>query len=396
MLEFRKLSLVAVLSAAAVVVACGDDDNLVRTRSDGGVDASTDGPTEAGPNTLSCGVTIPSTYESPSFAANAAAEIALKESVLALGAKMKSAEGATPAVVTTTDLQLIFTGGAPSLHAIATAFGQSTVDAYLSQFGDAAKKTWTPADAEADGGTTSGGKYDNGSIFSPTGIDLREATEKVLLTASLYNYALVLASGPITEATIDRLLAVYGASTKLAGRTDADAGDAADELVAEYASRRDNKASSTPGPYRKIRSSLLVAKAAASNTAKCRADLDAALKIYFLEWEKASYLTVIYYLNQAATNALVTPATAAKGAAALHAYGEALGFAQSFKGIPQDRRKITDLQIDALLQRIGAATPYQLVTRPTERAVAFNTAFQDIGAIYGLTQTEIEDAKKAY
>ncbi len=390
----RKLSLVvALLSASAAFVACGDDDNLVRSRSDGGLDAAADGPSEGGTGTLSCGVTVPTTYDSPSFAANAKQELDLKANVLAIGDKMHAAEGATPAVVTTADLQAIFTAGAPSLRSIATAFGQTTVDTYLTQLGDFATKTWTPADAEADGGTQSGGKYELGSIFSPTGVDLREATEKVLLNGSLYNYALVLAGGPITEGTVDRLLAVYGASTKLANRTDADAGADVDELIAEYASKRDNKSAAGPGPYRKIRSALLVAKAAATNTEKCRADLDGALKIYFLEWEKTSFLTVIYYLNQAATNAAASPP---KGQAALHAYGEALGFAQSFKGIPQDRRKITDVQIDALLQRIGATTAYQLVTRTSERIVAFNTAFQDIGAIYGLTQSEIEDAKKAY
>ncbi len=47
-------------------------------------------------------------------------------------------------------------------------------------------------------------------IFSATGVDLRAATEKVLINGSLYNYALVLASGPMSQGTIDRLLAVYG------------------------------------------------------------------------------------------------------------------------------------------------------------------------------------------
>jgi hypothetical protein len=134
-------------------------------------------------------------------------------------------------------------------------------------------------------------------------------------------------------------------------------------------------------------------KAAAAGGDRCRADLDGALKIFFLEWEKAAYASVIFYLNEAATSATAAPA---KSEAALRSFGEALGFVQSFRGIPQDRRKITDAQIDALLTRVSGATPYQLVTRTSTLVVAFNTAFQDIGAIYGMTQTEIEDAKKAY
>lgn len=395
MRNFRKLSFVAILSAASAFAACGDDDNnRVGVRTDGGTEASTDGGTEAGPNTLACGVMVPATYDSPGFTTNAKAELDLKARVDELETKMKSAEGTGTAVVTAAELQAVFTAGTPNLRSIATAAAQATIDAYITEFGAAVGKTWLPADAEAEGGAPSGGKFENANIFSAIGVDLREGVLKNLLGGALYNHALAIAGGPITEATIDRLVAVFGATPKLANRTDVDAGaDEKDELTAEYASKRDDKTSTTLGPYRKIRGALLVAKAAAAGGEKCRADLDGALKIYFLEWERASYLTAIYYLNQAATNAQAMPV---KGPQALHAFGEAQGFIQSFRGIPQDRRKINDAQIDALLVRIGGATPYQLLTRTSDRVVAFNTAFNDIGAIFGLTQTQIEDAKKAY
>jgi hypothetical protein len=396
MRTFRKLFLLAALSVSAAIVACGDDDNIVRTRPDGGTaDASFDAPVEgAAPGMLTCGVSVPTTYDSPNFAANAKEELDLKAHVDELETKMKSAEGTGTAVVTAAELQAIFTAGAPSLRSIATAAAQAKIDDYLTQFGAAVGKTWTPADAETEAGAATGGKYENANVFSATGVDLREGTLKIILDGSLYNYAVSLAGGPITEATIDKFVALFGATTKFANRTDADAGpDEKDELIAEYASRRDNKASQTLGPYRKIRNALLVAKAAASNTEKCRTELDAALKTYFLEWEKSAYFTVIFYLNAASNNATASPV---KGSQALHGYGEAIGFIQSFKGIPQDRRKITDVQIDALLQRVGADKPYKLITDTSTRVVAFNTAFQDVGAIYGLTQTEIEDAKKAY
>ena len=401
--SFTKLFVVASLAMSAAVAACGDDDNFVVRTRDGGSDATTDAGEGGLPNTLACGLPIPTTYDSPNFAVNAKEELDLKANVDLLETTMKSAEGAGTAVVTAAQLKAIFMAGTPSLYSIATAAAQAKIDIYLTQFGDAVGKTWSPADAEADGGVdggadgggpTTGGKYENLNIFSATGVDLREGTLKLLLGGALYNHALALAGGPITEATIDRLVAIFGATTKFAHRTDADAGpDEKDELVAEYAARRDNPASTTPGSYRKIRGALLVAKAAAAGGEKCRTDLDAALAIYRLEWEKASLATVIYYLNAAANNALAAPV---KGPAALHGFGEALGFIQCFKGIPQDRRKITDVQIDALFTLVGGEKPYQLITRTGERVVAFNTAFQQIGAIYGMTQTDIEDAKKAY
>jgi hypothetical protein len=390
--------LVAALAGGLLTPACGEEgDNLVRQRPDGSVEASSEAAADAGPGTLSCGVSVPSTYESPNFAVNAKTQLDLKQHFIDLEDLMTSAEGTGTSVVTETDLKAIFAAGTPSLRSIATAAAQARVDDYLAQFGTlavAGGKAWTPADADVDGGAASGGKYESANIFSATGVDLREGTAKTLLGGALYNHALALATGPLTEATVDGLLALFGATTKLANRTDADAGaDEKDELVAEYAALRDSKTGTPLGPYRKIKGALLVAKAAAAGGEKCRPDLDAALKTYFLEWEKASYLTAIYYLNSAATNASATPI---KGAQALHAFGEAAGFVESFKGIPQDRRKITDAQIDKIALLIGTTTPYKLVTQTAERLVAFNTAFQEIGAIYGMTQTEIEDAKKRY
>ncbi|MDB4944373.1 MAG: hypothetical protein JWP97_3907 [Labilithrix sp.] len=397
--SFRRFSSFLIVTAVAALggivaggamTGCEDELNTVRTRGDGG-----EAGAEGGTGLLSCGVPIPQTYDSPSFAANTSGELALQQAVVSLDAKMKSAEGSAPAAVTTADLSAIFAGGAPSLRSVASAFGQSTIDTYLTQLGDFAPRTWTTADPEGDGGTTSGGRYEGDVIVSATGLALRNATGATLLNASLYNYALGLATGPITGATIDRVAAAYGTTPAFSSLV-ADGGGPPDVLVAALASKRDDKVSSVPGPYRKIRSSLLVAKAAASDPDKCRADLDGAFRILFLEWEKSTYLGVIYALNQAATSALQVPQVPAKNVAALQSFGEAVGLAQSFKGIPQDRRKITDAQIDALLTRIGATTAYQLITQASTRAVAFNTAFQDIGAVYGLTQTEIEDAKKAY
>lgn len=388
----RKLSFAALLgsSVIAALVACGDDEeNLVRTRGDGG---TAEASVEGGPAALGCGVTVATSYVSPNFAASSQSERDLGDRLLALGAKMQSAEGTmNPAVVSTADLQAIFTAGAPSLRSVASAFTQSRVDAYLMQFGEAATRTWTPADPDADGGTTVGGKYAGGAIVNASGLDLRAATEKVLLNGALYEFALVITSGPISEAAIDRLLALFGATPAFSNG--ADAGADSDRLIASYAANRDDKTSTAIGPYRKVRNALLVARAASTNTDKCRDDLLAAFNLFFLEWEKAAYLSVIYFLNQAATSAVAAPPN---GPAALRALASAIGFVESFKTIPLDRRKISDQQIDDLLTRIGAPAPYQLLTKTSERVVAFNTAFQDIGAIYGLTQTQIENAKKSF
>jgi hypothetical protein len=147
--------------------------------------------------------------------------------------------------------------------------------------------------------------------------------------------------------------------------------------------------SPTPGPYRKIQSAFLIMKAAVPAGEACKADLDAAVATFLSEWERTTYATAVYYLGAAASAA----ADPLKGPEALRAWSAALGLIQSFKGLPADKRKITDAQIDALLAKIGATTAYKLVTSPGDRALELNQAINDIALYEGFTQAEIESFK---
>ena len=389
MKTIRLVSLASVLGALIVGAACGEDEALVRPRLDTGLDASTDASgNEAG--TLACGAVVPTKYESAAFATNAAVELALAQRVAELEASMKSTEGASDAgAPAAADLKATYNAGSPSLRAVSTTFAQTTLDRYFDEFEAALGKEWKPEDAEQDGGAAEGGKYGD-HHFSKAGVDLRAAAPKVLLGGALYNHVLGLVAAPLTEATVDRLLAAFGASTALAGRTDADAD--AEELIAGYASQRDDKSSATPGPYRKIRTALLTMKAATAAGDKCNAERDAAVATFLSEWERTTYATAIYYLDQAA----LTAADPLKGSNALHAFGEALGFIESFKGLPAEKRKISDAQIDALLAKIGTATAYRLVTGAGDRALKLNEAINDIALYQGFTPAEVEAFRKSF
>lgn len=388
MKTIRLVSLASVFGALIVGAACGEDEALVRPRLDASTDASSD---DAG--ALACGAVLPATYESAEFATNAAVELALAKRVAELDAAMKPTEGASDAGASAaaTDLKAIFNAGSPSLRAVSTTFAQTTLDGYFDAFEAAIGKEWEPTDAEQDGGGAEGGAFGD-HHFSRTGVDLGAAAPKVLLGGALYNHVLGLVAAPVTEATVDRLLAAFGASTALAGRTDADAGAEADTLLAAYASQRDDRSSETPGSYRKIRTALLTMKAAAAAGEKCNAERDAAVAAFLLEWERATYATAIHYLDLAARTA-VDPL---KGPDALHAFGEALGFIESFKELPAERRKITDAQIDALLTKIGAETAYKLVTGAGDRVVKLNEAISDVALYEGFTPAEIEAFRRSF
>lgn len=373
--------------ALVAAAACGEDEATVRPRLPG---ADTDAGTVPEGGALSCGVTIPSTYESAAFDTNVAVERDLAARFKALEEKMAATEGASTATVTAAELKALYGEGAPSLRAISTTPAQAVVEGYFDAYGEAVGKTWTPADVEQDGGALAGGKYDALFYLSKTGVDLRAAGQKTLLGGALYNHVVGLAAGTVTEAVVDRFLAAFGASRALANRTDADAGSDTDTLIAEFASRRDDKSSATPGPYRKIKTALLTMKAAAAGGEKCKPDLDAAVATFLLEWERATYASAIFYLNDAAVSAL----DPGKGPQALHSYGQALGFIQSFKGA--SKRKITDDQIDALILKIGAATPHKLVTSVGVRTAELKDAIVDIQAYEEFLANEVESFKKDF
>jgi hypothetical protein len=397
---FARLACGTALACAAAVGACGEDHADVRVRPDGGgVDAG-----DGGLTVLACGVVVPATYESAEFATNAKEELDLETALLGLDGRMKAAEGAGTSIVTTTELRALYEQGTPSLKSASTSAAQAVVDNYFVAFGDAVGKTWSPDLVDLDGGgdagdggdagasaPLSGGKYNGTYYFSPTGIDLHQATVKTLYGGAFYNHALVLVSGPVTEATVDRLLASYGASTKFLASTDPDAGADADALIAEYASQRDDKSKAALGPYRRIRVALLSAKAAAGAGSKCADDLDASLKVFLAEWEKATYASAIYYLNDAANKAIQQ-----KGDEALHAFGQAVGFLQSFRGVAQDRRKITDKQIDDILAQVGAPTAYQLVTQYSDRVKQLVDGINAIAVVYGWTADDVTGFEALY
>lgn len=383
------LALATCLGALALAgAACGEDTALVRPRLDGG-GGDVETPDAAGGDSgaLACGAAVPTTYESAAFAQNAAVELALAQRFVELGDKMRSAEGASGVTdVTANDLKAIYSAGAPSLRAVSTTEAQALVDGYFADFEAAMGKAWTPDDADQDGGAASGGKYGD-YVFDAVGIDLRAATENTLLGGALYNHVLGVVASPITEATVDKLVAAFGASAAFANSTDPDAGADADRLIAAHASRLDATASA-PGPYAKIRSSLLRMKAAAKAGESCKADLDEAVATFLLEWERTTYASAISSLSAAVSSA----ANPTAGATTLHAFGEAVGFVQSFKGL--GRRKITDAQIDALLVKTGAGTAYKLVTSPGDRSLKLNESINDIQLYESFTPAEVEGFKK--
>lgn len=410
--KVRLLSFLALVScvSAGAVLACGDDDNAVRTP-DAGIateaganpDASLDG------SVSSCGATIPAAYTSAAYETNAAQELALRQAFATFVSPMSRieagyADGGTPdGGVTVEQLAALFVAdaGGTSVRAASTVYYQGNVDALLADFVAAynggAPAQYTPA-AQAPGArsNTAGTSV---WMFNARGVDIRQKVEKGLYNAAFFNHAasLVAAGKPITEATIDRLVAAFGAHPSFPNSQAAPQNR--DINAAGYAARRDSNDPAKAGPYQRARDALIKAKASVAAGEKCNADRDAAIKAFFLEWEKSQYATVVYYLVDNQKKLAANPQDIG---AILHAHGEVLGFISGFRTIDPSFRKITDAQIDALLQKAYApeGAPAQVNRLITDNIAEVLPNIQgviaDVKSIYGFSDVEMKDFETNY
>jgi hypothetical protein len=387
-----------VLPAVALLVsaACGDEEATVRGRLDAGPEASASSDADSA---SACGVTPPSTYESPTFETNAAQELGIRKAFDDFLAPMRTVEtqivdGGTPTAITKAQLDALYGAGTPSVKATTTPYFQAKVEAWLQAYETAvANGTYSP-DAPDGGGT--GGRL-GGYIFDPTGLDLHQAIESGTYSAAFYADGVsVIGTGSITTGTIDRLVAAFGAHPSFPNNPEAPQNR--DVNAAAHAAQRDSKDVANPGPYQRIRGALIKAKAYVEAGERCKAERDAALQIVLHEWEKSNYATVIYDLNDITARLI---ATTSDYAPLLHEFGEAVGLISGFKTIAPDKRIITDAQIDSLLQRVlapdgGPVEAYKLKANPVDVVSRFGQAITDIKGIYSFSDAEVEAFKKKY
>ncbi len=401
----------------AALAAC--DEDTTTTPSTPGTDASTRDATPAeaaatsdaavatdsavpkDANVSTCGLVVPQAYDGAAFATNAAIELGLRQKLTTLLKPLKDAEASLAVMPTAAALQALYADGTPSLKSITTTAFAARVDNWLTAFEAAAGNTWTPA-ANADGGAPvpPGGKFGDW-LFTETGTDIRQTIEKGLFGAAHFKQAsTLLAAGPVTEATLDRVLALYGTNPSFPLNDKTGDGGVADPDFhsALYAKRREANDASNPGVYLRIKRAFITAQAAIRRGADCNQDRDAAIATLKSDWEKALLATSIFYLNDATTKLGGASPTAADLASGLHGYGEAVAFVSGFRELAAASRIITDAQIDDILATLGApvggpVTSYKFVTDTGTELPKLGQAMTKVAAIYGFTQAEINVIK---
>lgn len=386
-----------VASLGVGAIACGDDDNApIRPGADASFDAPPPGTSDASVDAGPCGVPPTATYDGSAFATNAAVELGLRAQMDALLKPMKDVETAlstpdagAPVAVTAQQLKDLYAAGTPSLKSVTTPFYQAKVDAWADEYGTAFGNVWAPAEPPP----ATGGQYGKW-IVNARGIDLRQAMEKGSYSAAFYNHAVNVIAQGVTPVAVDRLVAAFGAHPSFPN--DPAAAQNPDVNAASYAARRDSKKPESPGPYQRAKAALIKAKVLSSVPA-CAAERDAAVTAFLLEWEKSTFATAIFYLNDLLQVKL--GGASPDMPAAMHAYGEIIGFVAGWKTLPADKRKVTDAQVDALLTKLLSppdlpSTGYKLVTDTAGQLAALQGAITDIAGIYGFSAAEVESFKK--
>ncbi len=341
---------------------------------------------------------IPTTYESANFATNAATEIAVVNQLTALTGEAKRGRNSAN-TVTKEALDNLFTDGNPSLSAVITSYFKGRLEGengWFDELANASGGTYTPGTPTGQGGVFGTGS--SAYLFDENGLEIEQLVEKGQFGATLYKHATDLASGSVDINTVDKLLAIFGATPAFSNSGSSNvAADVRDRVMANYAARRDKNDGN--GLYSQIKMQFLKLKAAVEGGTAFNQEKEEALSEIKLLWEKVNAATIINYCHATIAKLSATSPTDNDKASALHAYGEAVGFTHGWRTIPQAHKRITDAQIEAILVLLnapynGTPTSYTFVTDAVNQLPKLTQVINDLKAIYQFTDQEIEDFKK--
>jgi hypothetical protein len=354
---------------------------------------------------------IPTVYDSTGYAANVVTESQVRAQLSALTSRMQVGRN-MDSTVTLAALQTLYNG--TTLRTVTGSSYQTKIDAALPELargsGKGIRYDWQNAPiAGGDGGvipTTNGGRA--GYLYDENVLELEQVVEKGLFAAAMYNHAIALIGGAINEGTIDKLVEIYGAKPGF-GSNERNSDPNRDRFSAQYAARRSDSTNAN-SLYALIKRNLITAKAAVRGGADFNTQRDQALADFKLNWEKALAATVINYCHSTLTGLTSTTRDDATITNAMHAYGEAVGFLSGWRAVPAAQRRITDAQIDELLELLRApyaqttsAQSYLFLSTSSATAQLYrldgrndpNTGvIERLAQIYGFSDTEVEDFRR--
>jgi hypothetical protein len=337
---------------------------------------------------------IPTSYDASAFTANTATQAAVKSQLETLVNETKKARVAGVAVNYQTLTQQ-YNAGNPSVKGVTTSYFAGRMDGQGNWLDELAKASGTLYTPSAPIAGRQGGAF-GGYLFDENGLEIEQLVEKGSFGAALYNHATTLMASRMTPATVDQLLSIFGAHPDFPNTPTSSKATNPDKFMANYAARRDKNDGN--GFYSQMKKEFIKLQAATKAGDAYKKEQDDALVAIRLTWEKINAATIINYCHAVIATMSATSTTDAQKGAALHAYGECVGFAHGWRTIPQQYKKITDAQIDEVLVLLnapfnGTPTSYKFITEPVSELPKLTQVINRLKDLYGFTNQEIEDFK---
>lgn len=243
------------------------------------------------------------------------------------------------------------------------------------------------ADPPPTGPISQGGVF-GGYLFNEVGLEMEQMIDKGLYAALFYRYAHQITAREQTRETLHQLLAIYGGHPRFSNSDKAVVHP--DQFVAGYCARRDQN--DGKGLYSQIQQEFIRAQSAitARNATQATASVQRILRL----WERSQMATVINYTYAVVDGLSASSPSESTRAAAMHAYGECVGFLTGWRFVEDTSMTITSRDIDELLQLLRAPVNgpwecYEIWTRPTEKLVNVVAVRKRLQQIYGFTDAEM-------
>lgn len=335
---------------------------------------------------------IPTEYISDDYDDNTSTEKGIRSSLSAFAGYIRKGDNAANKLALDSLNKYFSVLGTPTLKSITPVYYSNLIE-----------NTWFPnlvASSQnvfdiTDAPTASiGGVFVN-RLLDSKGKEMLQEIEKGMFMATLYNHFVNLASGTLTSATVDKMVCIYGAHPNFPNTNTLANTSTPDAYIALYTSRRDRTANAT-GLYRDIKGQFLKLKAAVEAGNDYKKEQNEAISSLKLLMEKAILATIINYANSARVKIDKESPTDADKVGAIHDLSECLGFIHGFKAVAQANRKISDTQIEQIMEYLkspidGESEMYLFATSPAESVNSLVELRNYIKGIYNFTDSEMND-----
>ncbi|MFN0048482.1 MAG: hypothetical protein ACKVOU_05110 [Cytophagales bacterium] len=345
--------------------------------------------------------TVFTVYDSTNFKSNTTNETSLKGDFTSLVNEIKKARVSSYKLTENT-LNTLYSS---KLQAATTPYFKEQINLFIPEIAKSSTGGLYNYGIDTLG---NGGVFGLGSsayLFDEKGLEIEQLIDKGMFAATLYNESLkYFKSNTLNSADVDKLLSLYGAHPSFPNTPTASKTSNPDAFIANYAARRSD-INDENSIYILIKKSFINLKGMVADPSSNAIAIENEKMAIRKNMEKVLAATVINYLfaieknlnlykDNALDNTKALP-TVNQTAAAMHAYGECVGFIWGLKNIDAAYKTIAESDITYVLSEL------RVPSFKTHNAYLIDKIYQDgllragnvkskLKSIYAFSDAEME------